>query len=73
MTDESQPHMGRLFGLIALYTLLGAPLVAFLWETLNRLMAGHFDLVRIGISVPVFALFLLLLRFMARAAQRITA
>jgi ABC-type proline/glycine betaine transport system permease subunit len=73
MKDESQPHMGRLFGLIALYTLLGAPLVAFLWETLNRLMAGHFDMVRIGISVPILALFLLLLRFMARATQRITA
>lgn len=73
MTDESEPRIGKLFGLIALYAVLGIPLVAFLWETLNRVIAGNFDLVRIGLSVPIFALLLVLLRYMARATQRITA
>lgn len=57
--------------MIALFTLLGIPLVAYLWETLNRVMAGYFDPVRIGISIPVLLLFFVLLRFMARVARRI--
>jgi hypothetical protein len=73
MTHDPQPQMGKLIGLIALFTVLGIPLLAFLWETLNRLMAGHFDLVRIGLSVPILVLFAVLLRFMARATQRIVA
>jgi hypothetical protein len=73
MPDKEEPRMGRLVGMIALYTVLGIPLVAFLWETLNRVMAGYFDPVRIGLSIPVLILFMVLLRFTARAAYRISA
>jgi hypothetical protein len=65
--------MGRLIGLIAVFALLGTPLVAFLWETLNRLMTGWFEPVRVGISIPVLVILYLLLRYLARLTRRITA
>jgi hypothetical protein len=72
MSDDAQPRMGPLIGTIALFTVLGAPILAFLWETLNRVLAGHFDLVRIGISLPLMVVFYFVLRWMARVAERIT-
>jgi hypothetical protein len=62
-----------MIGLIALFALLGIPMVAFLWEVLNRIMAGYFDPVRIVIAIPVFILWLFVLRFMARQVQKLTA
>jgi hypothetical protein len=62
--------MGRLIAMISLFALLGTPLVAFLWETLNRLMAGWFDPVRIVISVPALVILYFLLRYMGRVTQR---
>jgi hypothetical protein len=73
MADETHPGMGRLIATIALFALLGTPLVAFLWETLNRLMVGWFDPVRIAISIPVLVLLYFLLRYIARATERLTA
>jgi hypothetical protein len=73
MTDDTGPNLGRLIGVIALFALIGIPMVAYLWEVLNRIMAGHFDPVRIGIAIPVFLVWLLLLRFMARHLQQLTA
>jgi len=72
MSEDAQPRMGPLIGTIALFTLIGAPMVAFLWETLNRVMAGHFDPIRIGISVPLLVVFYFVLRWMGRVVERIT-
>jgi hypothetical protein len=73
MADEPQPQTGRLIGTIAIFALLGTPLVAFLWETLNRLMAGWLDPIRIAISIPAFIVLYVLLRYLARVTQRIAA
>jgi len=73
MSEDAQPRMGPLIGTIALFTVIGAPMVAFLWETLNRVMAGHFDPIRIGISVPLLVVFYFVLRWMGRVVERITA
>lgn len=51
---------------ILLLVIPGGLLIAWLWETLNRLLAGHIEPARLLISVPVLAVFLLLLRYMAR-------
>jgi hypothetical protein len=56
----------RLMLAILLLVLVGGVLVAYLWETLNRLMAGFFEPVRLLISLPVLALFAGLLRIIAR-------
>jgi hypothetical protein len=70
MDDNSRTTVGRLVGWIALFTLLGTPLVAYLWETLNQVLAGHFDLTRIGLSLPLLAALWILLIVLARLIQR---
>jgi hypothetical protein len=72
MQDRTQPSMGRLMGIITLYALLGTPLVAFLWETLNRLMAGWFDPIRVALSIPALVMLYFLLRHIGRVTQRIS-
>jgi hypothetical protein len=52
---------------IALFVLVGTPLVAYLWETLNRLFAGIVEPLRLLGALPAAVLFYLLLRFMARS------
>jgi len=73
MTEKASPGMGSLIVTITVFALIGTPLVAFLWETLNRVMAGWFDPVRIAISIPVGVLLFVLLKYLARQTQRITA
>jgi hypothetical protein len=58
-------------GLIAFYVVLGAALIAYLWETLNELLAGHADGRRLLLSLPALLLFGLLLYRLARAVQRL--
>jgi hypothetical protein len=56
----------RLMLAILLLVLVGGVFVAYLWETLNRLMAGFFEPVRLLISLPVLLVFAGLLRIIAR-------
>lgn len=51
---------------VGAFVLAGFPLVAYLWETLNRLMAGIVEPVRLLITLVVLALFAGLLRLLAR-------
>ncbi len=55
---------------IAGFALLGAPLLAYVWESLNQLLAGHVNLPRLLISVPLLIALLLVWRFAARWAAR---
>jgi hypothetical protein len=71
MADDSGRQPLRIFGVIALFTLIGTPLVAVLWETLNRVMAGWFDPFRIILSIPTLILLYLLLRYFGRVAERV--
>jgi len=54
---------------IALFILLGTPLVAFLWDTLNLLFAGIVRPWRLVGLLPAGILFYLLLRVMGRTVQ----
>ena len=67
MTRADSPRLRRLIGLIALFVLLGTPLVAYLWETLNVLMSGRVEPGRLGIAVVVLAAFAALLAFLSRS------
>lgn len=46
--------------------LVGTPVAAYLWETFNQLLSGHFYARRVLLSLPLLFVFYLLLRFMAR-------
>ncbi|MEX0892183.1 MAG: hypothetical protein WEB88_08435 [Gemmatimonadota bacterium] len=65
MKPTTGPGLSRLILAMLGLALVGGALVAYLWETLNQLMAGHVDWVRLLVSLPVLAVFLLLLRFLA--------
>lgn len=58
---------------LALATLLGIPLVAYLWETVNQLLNGLVDGGRLALSVPGGLLLLALLYAAGRAFSRMAA
>ncbi|HEY7636950.1 MAG TPA: hypothetical protein VH763_15480 [Gemmatimonadales bacterium] len=60
----------RLFGSILGFVLVGTPLVAYVWETLNRLLAGHFEGRQFAVAVLGALLLAALLRFLARTLWR---
>lgn len=47
-------------------TIVGAPMVAYVWETLNRLLSGRFEAMRLLWSVLVAVLLWFFLRWVAR-------
>jgi hypothetical protein len=46
---------GRLLVTLAAFVVLGIPLVAYLWESLNQLLAGRVHTPRVLLSVPLLA------------------
>lgn len=51
-------------------TMVGAPMVAYVWETLNRLLSGQFEAMRLVWSVLVAVLLWFFLRWIARYFER---
>ena len=72
MVQSRSPARGRLTVAILLFVLLGSPLLAFLWETLNELMNGSVNPTRLLVSIPVLALFAALLTWLSRSVGRWT-
>lgn len=62
--------LGRLTVEIFVLVVIGTPLVAYLWETLNRLLSGTVEPVRLAISAPLLVLFVILLRALRHAIAR---
>lgn len=60
----------KLLLLILLFALLGTPLVAYLWDTLNELVALHVNPVRLLIAIPVLLVFIGLLKLLAIQVRR---
>jgi len=66
------PHSlstGALMTRIGLFVLIGTPLVAFLWQALNHLLAGRIVPLELLLFLPALLLLYILLRFMARAIE----
>lgn len=61
---------GTLIGAMLGFVVLGAPMVYYLWSTLNELLAGHIDGVRLGISIIILLIFLGLLAILTRSIRR---
>ena len=57
--------------LLALLVAAGTPLLAYIWETLNQLLAGHVSGRRLLITVPLAALLAALLVVAARTLSRV--
>ncbi len=66
MNQESTPSPSKIFPWLALFIVLGMPLVAYLWETLHQILAWHVEPTRLLTSLPVLALFLILLFALSR-------
>ena len=66
MSIDSTPSPGKILPWLALFVVLGMPLVAYLWETLHQVLALHVEPVRLLVSVPVLALFVALLWLLGR-------
>ena len=61
---------GRLIGAMLGFVIVGAPMVYYLWSTLNELLAGHVEWGRLGLSVVVFLIFLGVLSILTRSIRR---
>lgn len=55
---------------MAFFVIVGTPLVAYVWETLNLLVAGRADVGRLLITIPMAALLAGVLLMLARAISR---
>jgi hypothetical protein len=64
-TDQTVPT-ATLLGPLALFVLLGIPLVALVWDALNRLVAGEVHGGRLLAGLVALVLWLVLLRALAR-------
>jgi hypothetical protein len=70
-TQDPGLRTGALIGFIAAFVVVGAPLVYYLWTTINELLAGHFDAGRLLGTAGILLIFLLLLGMLSRAIRRI--
>jgi len=70
MAEHTNPSVGKLTVGIFLLVLLGTPLTAYLWHTLNYVLQGQVDALHLLVAVPVAVLFFLLLRFSWRVIER---
>lgn len=66
------PGFGRLLLWMGLFVLAGVPFVAYLWETLNELLALEVNAQRLLIAVPVLLGMIGILFLLARAVRRWT-
>ena len=57
---------GKSLGVMALYVIIGIPMVAYIWDVLNEILALEFRTVRILIAIPVVVVLLFYLRFVSR-------
>lgn len=61
----------RIVGIIAVAVLIGTPLVAILWETLNELLAGEVRTSHVALAIPAAILVAFLARVLARSVARL--
>jgi hypothetical protein len=69
MTARATISSTRLFFSMAIHVLIGIPLVAYLWETLNELLALHPDPIGLLVALPLLIVFAALLSVLARRVR----
>ena len=68
--DERALGLGTLIASIAVFVVVGMPLVYYLWSVLNELLSGRVEWGRLGLAGPVIAVFVVLLVLGTRALSR---
>jgi hypothetical protein len=56
---------------LAVFVLVGAPLVLYVWETVSELLGGHFDARSLAIALALGAIFLSAASFLGRHLHQI--
>ena len=69
MAHDQNISLPKLIAGIAAFVLVGFPLVGYLWETLNQLMAGNVRRGRLAVSLPLLLLLAVLLFMLARTVR----
>ncbi len=59
----------RLCVQMGVIVMVGIPIVAYLWETLNQLLSLHVQPTRLWISLPLLVVLWVWLRWLSRRAQ----
>lgn len=74
MQNAGTPQRGfgtaGLMAIMLLFVILGAPMVYYLWTTVNEILVGHIVGGRLGISIIVLLIFLGLLSILTRSIRR---
>ena len=68
--DSNEPSVLKLVGAMAVFVLLGFPLVGYLWKTINDLLALQVGTTRLLLSIPVAILLAALLWGLSKAVSR---
>lgn len=68
--DSQTLGTGKLILGIAAFVALGIPLVAYIWETVNRVLSGHFETRRVLLTLPAILLLLGVFRLLSRTLTR---
>ena len=69
MHENGPVPTGRVVAGMLLLTAIAAPVLAYVWETLNRLLSGIVEPVRIAWTVPAVVLLIVILTLLRRAAR----
>ncbi|MEJ2503247.1 MAG: hypothetical protein P8177_08000 [Gemmatimonadota bacterium] len=70
-SSQVERGTGALIAVIAGFVVVGAPLVYYLWTTLNEVLAGHFDGSRLLVTAVVLLIFVGLLTILSRSVRRL--
>jgi ABC-type uncharacterized transport system permease subunit len=70
MSAHASPSFAGLVLRMAVFVLLGFPLVGYLWETISELLALEVNGTRLLIAVPVAAALAALLVWLSRSVRR---
>lgn len=70
MSAQASPSFVGIILRMAVFVLLGFPLVGYLWETISELLALEVNGTRLLISIPVSAALAALLVWLSRSVQR---
>jgi len=70
LESEERPSVLLFMLRMGAFVLLGTPLVAFIWATINQVLELHFDGLRLLLTLPAIVLLVALLAWIGRAAGR---
>jgi hypothetical protein len=66
------PSVGKVIAVMAGFAALGFPLVFEIWETVNDVLTGHSDAVKLQWFIPALIAFPILLVVLGRVVRRLT-